>query len=55
MSLVPRHVEPKEWKPAGIKELELNALLVVRSTNNRSVIVNSRTVASRAKAISAAG
>lgn len=38
MSLVRRHVKPDEWQPAGIAELEPNALAVVRSTNNRSVI-----------------
>lgn len=38
MSLVRRHVKPDQWQPAGIAELEPNALAVVRSTNNRSVI-----------------
>ena len=38
MSLVRRHVKPNEWQPTGIAELEPNALDVVRSTNNRSVI-----------------
>jgi superfamily I DNA/RNA helicase len=36
--LVRRHVKPGEWQPTGIAELEPNALAVVRSTNNRSVI-----------------
>ncbi len=38
MSLVRKHIKPDEWQPAGIAELEPNALAVVRSTNNRSVI-----------------
>ena len=38
MSLVRRHVKPDDWRPTGIAELEPNALAVVRSTNNRSVI-----------------
>jgi superfamily I DNA/RNA helicase len=38
MSLVQRHVNPEAWQPTGIAELEPNALAVVRSTNNRSVI-----------------
>lgn len=38
MSLVRRYVKPDEWQPTGIVELEPNALVVVRSTNNRSVI-----------------
>jgi superfamily I DNA/RNA helicase len=38
MSLVRRHVKPDAWQPTGIAELEPNALAVVRSTNNRSVI-----------------
>jgi AAA domain len=38
MSLVRRHVKPDEWQPTGIAELEPNALAVVCSTNNRSVI-----------------
>jgi superfamily I DNA/RNA helicase len=38
MSLVRRHVRPEEWRPTGIEELEPNALAVVRSNNNRSVI-----------------
>ena len=33
-----RHVRPDEWQPSGGASLEPNALAVVRSTNNRSVI-----------------
>lgn len=33
-----RRVDPKEWQPVGIDALEVNALDVVRSTDNRSVI-----------------
>ncbi len=38
MALLRRHIKPEEWKPAGIDALEANALDVVRSANNRSVI-----------------
>src|SRR5437868_2793250 len=38
MSLIRRRVPADEWKPIGIESLEHNALAVVRSTNNRSVI-----------------
>jgi len=38
MSLPRRRVRPEAWQPSGISELEPNALDVVRSTNNRSVI-----------------
>lgn len=38
MSLARRTVRPGEWKPTGIEKLEPNALAVVESTNNRSVI-----------------
>lgn len=38
MALVQRHVNPEEWTPSGISELEPNALIVVRSADNRSVI-----------------
>lgn len=38
MALLRRHIKPEEWKPAGIDALEDNALDVVRSPNNRSVI-----------------
>jgi len=36
--LVRRHVRSEEWHPIGVDELESNALDVVRSINNRSVI-----------------
>src|SRR6266481_6419085 len=38
MALLSRHIEPDQWQPIGVAELEPNALEVVRSTNNRSVI-----------------
>jgi superfamily I DNA/RNA helicase len=38
MALLSRHIEPDRWQPIGIAELEANALEVVRSFNNRSVI-----------------
>jgi superfamily I DNA/RNA helicase len=38
MGLIRRHVLRAEWQPIGVKELEPNALDVVRSTDNRSVI-----------------
>jgi hypothetical protein len=38
MSLPARRVRPNEWTPIGVDELEANALIVVRSTENRSVI-----------------
>jgi superfamily I DNA/RNA helicase len=38
MVLVQRYLRPEEWHPIGIAELEANALAIVRSTNNRSVI-----------------
>lgn len=38
MALLRRHIKPEEWKPAGIDALEDNALDVVRSADNRSVI-----------------
>ena len=38
MALLRRHIKPEEWKPAGIDALEDNALNVVRSTDNRSVL-----------------
>jgi superfamily I DNA/RNA helicase len=38
MSLLRRHINPDDWTPAGIDALEDNALDVVRSCNNRSVI-----------------
>lgn len=38
MTLIQRRVAPNDWQPIGIEALEKNALAVVRSTNNRSVI-----------------
>jgi UvrD/REP helicase N-terminal domain len=38
MPLIRRRVPPDEWKPIGVESLEDNALDVVHSTNNRSVI-----------------
>ena len=38
MALLRRHIKPEDWKPAGIDALEDNALDVVRSADNRSVI-----------------
>jgi superfamily I DNA/RNA helicase len=38
MALLRRRIKPEEWKPAGIDALEDNALDVVRSADNRSVI-----------------
>jgi superfamily I DNA/RNA helicase len=38
VSLARRYVRPDEWKPTGIEKLEPNALEVVQSANNRSVI-----------------
>ena len=38
MTLIRRRVAPDGWRPIGIQALEENALDVVRSTNNRSVI-----------------
>lgn len=38
MSLLLLRVDPNHWQPVGIETLEANALDVVRSTNNRSVI-----------------
>jgi superfamily I DNA/RNA helicase len=33
-----RRVDPETWEPSGVKALETNALIVVRSGDNRSVI-----------------
>ncbi|WP_256681283.1 UvrD-helicase domain-containing protein [Pseudomonas sp. IC_126] len=33
-----RRIRPEDWKPVGVKALEPNALKVVRSRKNRSVI-----------------
>jgi superfamily I DNA/RNA helicase len=38
MALPRRRIDPKDWRPVGIDALEDNALEVVRSTDNRSVI-----------------
>jgi superfamily I DNA/RNA helicase len=38
MTLPRRRIDPKDWQPIGVDALEDNALDVVRSTNNRSVI-----------------
>lgn len=38
MALIRRRISPEQWHPIGVEELEPNALKVVRSTNNRSVI-----------------
>jgi superfamily I DNA/RNA helicase len=38
MALLLRRIDPDRWAPVGIDALEANALDVVRSTNNRSVI-----------------
>lgn len=38
MSVLARRVKPGDWTPIGVDELEANAMTVVRSTANRSVI-----------------
>src|SRR5215212_1638978 len=38
MGVLARRVRPVDWTPIGVEALEANALAVVRSTNNRSVI-----------------
>jgi superfamily I DNA/RNA helicase len=38
MSVLARRVRPEDWTPIGVDELEANAITVVRSTGNRSVI-----------------
>lgn len=38
MAVLSRRVRPDDWKPVGVDALETNALKVVRSTDNRSVI-----------------
>jgi len=38
VSVLPRRVRPEDWTPIGVDELEDNALHVVRSAANRSVI-----------------
>lgn len=38
MTVLARRVRPDDWRPSGVDELEPNAMLVVRSADNRSVI-----------------
>ncbi|OUI97152.1 ATPase AAA [Acetobacter orientalis] len=38
MALLSRRVHPDDWKPVGVEALEANALKVVRSVDNQSVI-----------------
>lgn len=38
MSVLARRVRPEDWKPIGVDDIEANAMAVVRSTENRSVI-----------------
>ena len=38
MAVLLRRVRPDDWKPVGVNALEANALQVVRSADNRSVI-----------------
>lgn len=38
MAVLSRRVRPEDWRPVGVNALEANALKVVRSTDNRSVI-----------------
>ena len=38
MAVLSRRVRPDDWKPVGVEALEANALKVVCSTDNRSVI-----------------
>ena len=38
MTLLQRRVKAEDWQPIGVEELETNALDVVRSTGNKSVI-----------------
>ena len=38
MGVLARRVRCKDWTPIGVEELEANAIAVVRSTENRSVI-----------------
>lgn len=38
MGVLARRVRPEDWTPIGVDELEANALTVVRSAENRSVI-----------------
>lgn len=38
MAELSRRVRPDDWTPVGVEALEANALKVVRSVDNRSVI-----------------
>ena len=38
MAVLARIVRPEDWVPSGVDELEANAMSVVRSIDNRSVI-----------------
>ncbi|MGK9233403.1 ATP-dependent helicase [Inquilinus limosus] len=38
MTVLARRIRPDDWHPTGVDELESNAMVVVRSDNNRSVI-----------------
>ena len=38
MALPPRRIPPDKWVPIGVSDLERNALLVVKSTEHRSVL-----------------
>ena len=38
MVVLPRRVRPEDWTPTGVNELEANAITVVRSAEDRSVI-----------------
>jgi superfamily I DNA/RNA helicase len=38
MSVLAKRVRPEDWTPIGVEALEANAITVVRSTENRSVI-----------------
>ena len=38
MAVLARRVRSDDWTPSGVGELEANALIVVRSTENRSII-----------------
>lgn len=38
MAVLARWLRPEDWEPIGVDELEANALVVVRSIENRSVI-----------------
>lgn len=38
MAVLSRRIRSEDWKPVGVNELEVNALQVVRSADNRSVI-----------------